>query len=87
MIAAALAATAFTPPPVDRAAGRRGAAFIAAQAPGNELGAEADSVLSLVAAGLPAGKHLVRLRALVPRQASPPGAAAKAALAAVAVGA
>jgi hypothetical protein len=89
VIAAALAATAvhaFTPPPVDRAAGRRGAAFVAAQAPGNELGAEADSVLSLVAAGLPPGAHLARLRALVPAQTSSPGAAAKAALAVVAVG-
>jgi hypothetical protein len=90
VIAAALAAAAvhaFTPPPVDRAAGRRGASFVAAQAPGNQLGAEADSVLSLVAAGLSPGAHLVRLRALVPAQAGSPGLAAKAALAAVAVGA
>jgi hypothetical protein len=90
VIAAAIAAAAvhaFSPPPVDRAAGRRGAAFVAAQAPGDELGAEADSVLSLVAAGRSPGAHLVRLRALVPAQTTTPGAAAKAALAAVAVGA
>ena len=89
MIAAARAAAvlhATTPLPVDRAAGRRGAAFVAAQAPGNEIGAESDSVLLLVAAGRSPGAHLTRLRALVPSQASTPGAAAKAALAVVAAG-
>ena len=58
VIAAALAATALltsTPPPVDRAAGRRGAMFLAAQQPGNELGVEADTVLALVAAGIAPG--------------------------------
>ena len=55
MIAAALAAAvlhATSPLPVDRAAGRRGAAFLAAQAPSDELGVEADTVIALVSAGL-----------------------------------
>jgi hypothetical protein len=90
VIAAAFAAAALgssIPPPVDRAAGRRGAAFLAAQAPGSELGGEADTVLALVAAGLPPGAHLVRLRSLVPAGTRTPGVAAKAALAVVAAGA
>jgi hypothetical protein len=90
VIAAALAAAvlhATTPLPVDRAAGRRGAAFLAAQAPGNELGVEADTVIALVSAGSKPGAHLVRLRALVPSGTQTPGAAAKAALAAEAAGA
>jgi hypothetical protein len=90
VIAAALAAVmlhATTPLPVDRAAGRRGAAFLAAQAPGNELGVEADTVIALVSAGAKPGAHLVRLRALVPSGTQTPGAAAKAALAAEAAGA
>jgi hypothetical protein len=89
VIAAAVAAAALAsplPPPVDRAAGRRGAAFLAAQAPGNELGGEADTVLDLVAAKLPPGAHLARLRGLVPAGTQSPGAAAKAALAVVAAG-
>jgi hypothetical protein len=85
LVAAALHAT--TPLPVDRAAGRRGAAFLAAQAPGNELGVEADTVIALVSAGVKPGAHLVRLRALVPSGTQGPGAAAKAALAAEAAGA
>ena len=90
MIAAALAAAvlhATSPAPVDRAAGRRGAAFLAAQAPGNELGLEADTVIALVSAGGRPGAHLTRLRALVPNGTQTPGAAAKAALAAEAAGA
>jgi len=89
MIAAASAAAilAFSPPPVDRAAGRRGAAFVAAQAPGSDAGAEADSVLTLVSAGRSPGAHLVRLRALAARGTRDPGSAAKAALAVVAAGA
>ena len=89
MIAAALAAAvlhATSPLPVDRAAGRRGAAFLEAQAPGSELGVEADTVVALVSAGVEPGAHLVRLRALVPAGAQTPGAAAKAALAAEAAG-
>ena len=90
MIAAALAAAvlhATSPLPVDRAAGRRGAAFLKAQAPGSELGVEADTVVALVSAGVEPGVHLTRLRALVPAGAQSPGAAAKAALAAEAAGA
>jgi hypothetical protein len=90
MIAAALAAAvlhATSPLPVDRAAGRRGAAFLQAQAPGSELGAEADTVIALVAAGVEPGSHLTRLRALVPAGTETPGAAAKAALAVEAAGA
>jgi hypothetical protein len=90
MIAAALAAAvlhAASPPSVDRAAGRRGAAFLAAQAPSSEIGVEADTVIALVSAGAKPGAHLVRLRALVPAGAQTPGAAAKAALAAEAAGA
>jgi hypothetical protein len=90
VIAAALAATALhatSPLPIDRAAGRRGATFLAAQPPGNELGVEADTVIALVSAGAKPGAHLVRLRALVPAAARQPGAAAKAALAVEAVGA
>jgi hypothetical protein len=85
--AAIVAATLHAaPPPADRAAGRRGAAYVAALAPGTELGAEADSVLALVAAGAPPGKHLARLLELVPAQTRTPGLAAKAALAVVAAG-
>jgi hypothetical protein len=90
VIAAALAAAALhatSPLPVDRAAGRRGAAFLKAQPPGGELGVEADTVVALVAAGVAPGAHLTRLRALVPAGAQTPGAAAKAALAAEAAGA
>lgn len=90
MIAAALAAAVLrpaSPPPVDRAAGRRGAAFLAAQPPGGELGAEADTVVALVAAGAPPAAHLARLRALVRAGTRTPGDAAKAALAAEAAGA
>jgi hypothetical protein len=89
VIAAAIVAAtlhAAPPPPVDRAAGRRGAAYLAAQAPGSELGAEADSVLALVAAGRTPGAHLARLIALVPSQTGTTGLAAKAALAVVAAG-
>jgi hypothetical protein len=78
---------ATSPAPVDRAAGRRGAAFLAAQAPANELGVEADTVIALASAGVEPGAHLLRLRALVPSGSTLPGAAAKAALAAEAVGA
>jgi hypothetical protein len=90
VIAAALAAAALhaiSPLPIDRAAGRRGAAFLKDQAPGSELGVEADTVLALVSAGVEPGVHLARLRALVPAGAQTPGAAAKAALAAEAAGA
>jgi hypothetical protein len=90
VIAAALAAAVLhvtSPAPIDRAAGRRGAAFLAAQAPGDELGAEADTVIALVSAGAEPGAHLTRLRALVPAGTQTPGAAAKAALAAEAAGA
>ena len=90
MIAAAVAAAALqatSPAPVDRAAGRRGAAFLAAQAPVSEVGAEADTVIALVSAGAEPGAHLTRLRALLPGGAPTPGEAAKAALAVEAVGA
>jgi hypothetical protein len=90
VIAAAVAAAvlyATSPAPVDRAAGRRGAAFLAAQAPGSELGSEADAVIALVSAGAKPGAHLARLRSLVPGGTQTPGAAAKAALAAEAAGA
>ena len=90
MIAAALAAAALAlapaPPPVDRAAAARAAAWIAAQPATTAGGVEADAVLALVAAGRRRGAHLVRLRALAPRYAVTPGAAAKTALAAVAAG-
>jgi hypothetical protein len=90
VIAAALAAAvlhATSPLPVDRAAGRRGAAFLKGQPPGSELGVEADTVVALVSAGVDPGSHLTRLRALVPAGTQTPGAAAKAALAAEAAGA
>lgn len=90
MIAAALAAAVLhvtSPLPVDRAAGRRGAAFLAAQAPSNEVGVEADTVIALISAGARPGAHLARLRALAPAAARAPGLAAKVALAAEAAGA
>jgi hypothetical protein len=76
-----------SPSPVYRAAGRRGAAFLQAQPPGQELGVEADTVIALVSASASPGAHLTRLRALVTAGARSPGEAAKAALAVEAVGA
>jgi hypothetical protein len=90
VIAAAVAAAvlhASSPSPVYRAAGRRGAAFLQTQPPGQELGVEADTVIALVSAGASPGAHLTRLRALVPTGTRSPGEAAKAALAAEAVAA
>jgi hypothetical protein len=90
VIAAALAAAVLhvsSPLPVDRAAGRRGAAFLAAQAPADEVGVEADTVIALVSAGVKPGVHLARLRVLTPAGTLTPGSAAKVSLAAEAAGA
>jgi iron complex transport system substrate-binding protein len=87
-VIAALAASAVlhAPAPADRAAGVRGARWLASQPVGDAGGTEADAVTAIAAAGVDPKAHLAGLRALAPRYATGPGAAAKVALAAVAAG-
>ncbi len=89
MIAALVAsAVVHAPPPVDRAAGVRGARWLASQPIGDTAsgGAEADTVVAVAAAGVNPASHLAALRQIAPGYATGPGAAAKVALAAVAAG-
>jgi hypothetical protein len=89
MLAAALAAVlvAIAPPsPADRAAAVRGGDWIAARAPADAGGIEADAVVALAALGRPGGTRLRALVRLAPSYAQAPGPAAKTLLAAVAAG-
>jgi iron complex transport system substrate-binding protein len=89
-VIAALAASAVlhAPPPADRAAGARGARWLASQPVSDTAsgGTEADTVVAIAAAGADPRSHVAALELIAPSYATGPGAAAKVALAAVAAG-